>query len=169
MCAEDLYGPLGMKDSHMGVRPDMQARRVPIQALDSGGAPFPIEFLEAFNMPENSGRCCSGGRFLFDVFDLAPFLSDVASTAAPSMAFVFLSPALVDLATTIHTGDMEDRCRTKYVSYKVGRESRRIGASGSGCVEPAFSRPTLAHWLPRVRLDTLALAASWRGPIPRGN
>ncbi len=108
MCAEDLYGPLGMKDSHMGVRPDMQARRVPIQALDSGGAPFPIEFLEAFNMPEVQSAAVPGGGSYSTVFDLARFYQ-MWLNGGELDGVRLLSPALVDLATTIHTGDMEDR------------------------------------------------------------
>jgi CubicO group peptidase (beta-lactamase class C family) len=108
MCAEDLYGPLGMKDSHMGVRPDMQARRVPLQALDAGGAPFPIEFLEAFNMPEIQGAAIPGAGSYSTVFDLARFYQ-MWLNGGELDGVRLLSPALVDLATTIHTGDMVDR------------------------------------------------------------
>jgi CubicO group peptidase (beta-lactamase class C family) len=108
MCAEDLYGPLGMKDSHMGVRPDMQERRVPLQALDTGGAPFPIEFLEAFNMPEIQQAAIPGAGAYSTVFDLARFYQ-MWLNRGEFNGVRFLSPALVELATTIHTGDMEDR------------------------------------------------------------
>src|ERR1051325_2419641 len=106
MCAEDLYGPLGMKDSHMGVRPDMQTRRVPIQALDSGGAPFPIEFLENFNSLQDAA--VPGGGSYSTVFDLARFYQ-MWLNGGELDGVRLLSPAMVDLATTIHTGDMEDR------------------------------------------------------------
>ncbi len=108
MCAEDIYGPLGMKDSHMGVRPDMAARRVPLQALDTGGAPFPIEFLEAFNMPELQGAAIPGGGSYGTVSDLARFYQ-MWLNGGELDGVRLLSPALVDLATTIHTGDLEDR------------------------------------------------------------
>ncbi|MGH7931887.1 MAG: serine hydrolase domain-containing protein [Candidatus Binataceae bacterium] len=108
MCAEDLYGPLGMKDSHMGVRPDMQTRRVPLQALDSGGAPFPIEFLEAFNDPAMQAAAIPGAGSYSTVFDLARFYQMWLNHGELD-GVRLLSPALVELATTIHTGDMEDR------------------------------------------------------------
>ena len=108
MCAEDLYGPLGMKDSHMGVRPDMQARRVPLQALDSGGSPFPIEFLAAFNDPAIQGAAVPGAGSYSTVFDLARFYQ-MWLNGGELDGVRLLSPAMVDLATTIHTGDMEDR------------------------------------------------------------
>lgn len=106
MCAEDLYGPLGMKDSHMGVRPAMQARRVPLQALDTGGAPFPIEFLEAFNTLQEAA--IPGAGSYSTISDLARFYQ-MWLNGGELDGVRILSPALVDLATTIHTGDMEDR------------------------------------------------------------
>jgi len=106
MCAEDLYKPLGMKDSYMGVRSDMQARRVPLQALDTGGVPFPIEFLEAFNTLQDAA--IPGAGSYSTVFDLARFYQMWLNRGELDGVRI-LSPALVDLATTIHTGDMEDR------------------------------------------------------------
>ena len=108
MCQEDLYTPLGMKDSHMGVRPDMQVRRVPLQALDQGGAPFPMAFLEAFNRPEVQGAAVPGAGSYSTIADLGRFYQMWLNGGELDGVRV-LSPAMVDLATTIHTGDMEDR------------------------------------------------------------
>lgn len=108
MCTEDIYGPLGMKDSHMGVRPDMQERRVPLQALDEGGVPFPMSFLEAFNAPDVQAAAIPGAGSYSTIFDLARFYQMWLNRGALD-GVRLLSPALVELATTIHTGDMEDR------------------------------------------------------------
>ena len=108
MCEEDLYGPLGMKDSYMGIRPDMQDRRVPIQALDEGGVPFPMSFLEAFNAPELQTAAIPGGGSYSTIFDLARFYQ-MWLNGGELDGVHYLSPALIDVATTIHTGDMEDR------------------------------------------------------------
>lgn len=108
MCTEDLYGPLGMKDAHMGVRPDMQERRVPLQALDTGGSPFPIEFLEAFNLPAIQNGAIPGAGSYGTVFDLARFYQMWLNKGELN-GVRLLSPAMADLATTNHTGDMEDR------------------------------------------------------------
>ena len=108
MCAEDLYGPLGMRDSHMGVRPDMQERRVPVQALDEGGVPFPMSFLEAFNAPDVQAAAIPGGGSYSTVYDLARFYQMWLNRGELD-GVRLLSPALVELATTIHTGAMEDR------------------------------------------------------------
>ncbi len=108
MCEEDLYGPLGMHDSHMSVRPDMQERRVPVQALDEGGVPFPMSFLEAFNAPEVQAAAIPGGGSYSTVSDLARFYQ-MWLNGGELDGVRLLSPALVELATTIHTGAMEDR------------------------------------------------------------
>ncbi len=108
MCEDDLYRPLGMHDSHMGVRPDMYERRVPLQALDEGGAPFPMAFLEAFNRPEIQGAAIPGGGSYSTVGDMARFYQMWLNHGALD-GVRLLSPAMVELATTIHTGDLEDR------------------------------------------------------------
>ncbi len=108
MCEDDLYRPLGMHDSHMGVRPDMHERRVPLQALDEGGAPFPMAFLEAFNRPEIQSAAIPGGGSYSSVGDMARFYQMWLNHGALD-GVRLLSPAMVELATTIHTGDLEDR------------------------------------------------------------
>jgi CubicO group peptidase (beta-lactamase class C family) len=108
MCTQDLYGPLKMKDAHMGVRPDMRERRVPIQALDHGGVPFPIEFLEMFNAPEAQGAAIPGGGSHGTVFDLARFYQMWLNKGELDGVRI-LSPAMCELATTIHTGELPDR------------------------------------------------------------
>jgi CubicO group peptidase (beta-lactamase class C family) len=92
----------------MGVRPDMEARRVPLQGLDSGGVPFPIEFLTAFNEPNTQKAAVPGAGSYSTIFDLARFYQ-MWVNGGELDGIRLLSPAMVDLATTIHTGDMEDR------------------------------------------------------------
>lgn len=106
MCAEEVYGPLGMKDAHMFVRPDMAARRVPLQALDTESVPFPLAFLEAFNTLQSA--TVPGGGSHATIFDLARFYQAFLNGGELAGRRV-LSPAMVDLATTIHTGNLEDR------------------------------------------------------------
>ncbi len=108
ICSEDLFEPLGMKDTHMGVRPDMGERRVPVQALDKGGVPFPTEFLEMFNLPEIQTAAIPGGGGYSTIFDMARFYQ-MWLGGGELEGVRILSPAMVDLATTSHTGDMPDR------------------------------------------------------------
>lgn len=108
MCAEDLFAPLGMNDTFLGVRRDMQMRRVPLQALDRGGVPFPMEFLEAFNAPEAQQAAIPGAGAYSTVFDVARFYQ-MWLNGGELDGVRLLSPALAELATTIHTGDLPDR------------------------------------------------------------
>lgn len=108
MCTEEIFEPLGMKDTHMGVRSDLAERRVPIQTIDKGGLPFPMEFLEAFNLPEVQRAAIPGGGAYTTVFDLARFYQ-MWLNGGELDGVRLLSPAMVELATTNHTGDMEDR------------------------------------------------------------
>lgn len=108
MAADDLFGPLGMKDTHLGVRDDMRARLVPIKALQTGGFPFPTEFLEVFDLPMLQTVCIPGGGARSTVTDLARFYQMWLNRGELDGVRI-LSPAMVELATTIHTGSMPDR------------------------------------------------------------
>jgi len=108
MVAEDIYAPLGMRDSSMGCREDLRARRVPLRAIDQGGAPFPMELLEAFNAPEILAGAVPGANSHSTAFDMARFYQMWLNRGELD-GVRLLSPAMVELATTIHTGDMPDR------------------------------------------------------------
>src|SRR5258705_6493171 len=73
LAEDELFGPLKMKDSHFGVRPDMRERLVPLKARDLGGFPFPTEFLEVFDLPALQGAAIPGGGARSTVADLARF------------------------------------------------------------------------------------------------
>jgi CubicO group peptidase (beta-lactamase class C family) len=114
-----------MKDSHMGVRPDMEARRVPLQPLDTGGSPLPIEFLEAFNIPAIQTAAVPGAGSYSTVFDLARFYQ-MWLNGGELNGVRLLSPAMVDLATTNHTGDMEDRM---FTPMRIAKQWPKIPAN----------------------------------------
>ena len=104
----ELFAPLGMKDTHFGVRPDMRERLVPLKARDQGGIPFPTEFLEIFDMPALQSAAIPGGGARSTVADLARFYQMWLNGGVLD-GVRLLSPAMVELATTNHTGDMPDR------------------------------------------------------------
>ena len=97
----------------MGVRPDMEARRVPLQALDTGGVPFPIEFLTAFNDPTLQDAVFLVG-FSFKDIRFARFYQMWLNGGELNGVRLF-SPAMVDLATTIHT-----------VTWKIASSNRCV-------------------------------------------
>ena len=106
MMAEDLFAPLGMKDTGIGIRPELESRRVPITATEKGGVPFPLEFLEAFN--ELRRAEIPGGGAFSTVSDVARFYQMWLNGGALDGARL-LSPALVDAATRNYTGSEGDR------------------------------------------------------------
>ena len=106
MMAEDVFGPLGMKDAGIGIRPELENRRVPIKATAPGGVPFPLEFLEMFNELRHA-EIPGGGAFA-TTSDVARFYQ-MWLNGGELEGTRLLSPALVDLATKNHTGDEGDR------------------------------------------------------------
>ena len=92
----------------MGVRPDMQDRRVPIQGLDESDVPFPMSFLEAFNDADIQTAAIPGAGAYSTISDLGRFYQ-MWLNGGQLDGVRLLSPALVDLATPIHTGDLGDR------------------------------------------------------------
>jgi CubicO group peptidase (beta-lactamase class C family) len=73
ICSDEIYRPLKMPDSHMGVRADMRERLVPLRALDAESIPFPFALLEAFDLPEVQPAMIPGGGSRSTIFDLARF------------------------------------------------------------------------------------------------
>jgi CubicO group peptidase (beta-lactamase class C family) len=108
ICADEVYRPLKMKDSHMGVRPDMRERLVALKALDAESIPFPFSMLEDFDLPEAQAAAIPGGGSRSTIFDLARFYQ-MWLNGGELDGLRLLSPAMVQLATTIHTGEHEDR------------------------------------------------------------
>ena len=61
--ADEIFGPLGMKDTALGVRADLAARRVPIVVRDRSPGLFVPELLEALNAdPRRGDRDTRWGR-----------------------------------------------------------------------------------------------------------
>lgn len=106
MMEDEVFGPLGMRDTGIGIRADLEKRRVPIRALESGGAPFPLEFLETFN--ELREAEIPGGGGYSTVGDLARFYQAWLSGGVLDGRRI-LSPSLVDFARRNHTGTLPDR------------------------------------------------------------
>lgn len=106
MMQDEIFDPLGMQDTGIGLRPDLESRRVTIRALDRGGTPFPLEFLETFN--DLRSAAIPGGGGYSTVRDLARFYQAWLDGGVLAGRRI-LSPAIVDLATRNHTGSMCDR------------------------------------------------------------
>jgi CubicO group peptidase (beta-lactamase class C family) len=101
--AADVFGPLGMNDTSLGLRKDLAPRRVPIVVRDRSDGIFPPEMLEAFNtIVKEDSEIPSAGAFstASDLFRFAEALRQGGELEGARI----LSPAIIRLATSNHTG-----------------------------------------------------------------
>jgi len=103
--AQDLFAPLGMKDSALGARPDLAARLCPVVARDRlPGLSFAEEYEMFGAMITPEAEIPSLGCVL-----TAPNLlcfANMLRNGGELDGTRILSPAMVDLATRNHTGQM---------------------------------------------------------------
>ena len=75
--AENIFTPLGMSDTALGLRPDLAERRVPVVVRDRREGLFPPEVLEGFNVMLQEDTEIPGGGGVgtaADIFRLAEML-----------------------------------------------------------------------------------------------
>ena len=101
--ADDIFTPLGMKDTALGVRSDLAARKVPIVVRDRREGLFPPEVIEGFNTLLQADAEIPGGGGVATASDLFRFAEMLRRGGELDGARI-LSPAIVRLAATNHTG-----------------------------------------------------------------
>lgn len=103
--AEDVFTPLGMTDTALGLRPDLSSRRVPVVYRDRSPGLFDPDGVEgAFNNMGADDEIPAGGC-LTTAGDVLRFAEAMRRGGALDGRRV-LSPAILRLATTNQTGDM---------------------------------------------------------------
>jgi CubicO group peptidase (beta-lactamase class C family) len=100
---EDLFAPLGMKSTSLGLRPDLAARYSPVVVRDLHQGLFPREALEAMNAQMTESFEMPGGGAVGTAQDLFRW-TDALRRGGELDGARILSPALLKLATTNHTG-----------------------------------------------------------------
>jgi CubicO group peptidase (beta-lactamase class C family) len=101
--AADLFQPLGMKNTALGLPKNLAARRVPVLVRDRSEGLFPPEMLEAFNaLLKEDTEIPAGGAVstAMDIFRWAETLRRGGELDGVRV----LSPAILKTATTNHTG-----------------------------------------------------------------
>jgi CubicO group peptidase (beta-lactamase class C family) len=101
--AEELFAPLGMKETSLGLRADLASRRVPVVVRDRSPGLFVPELLESLNdLLDETTEIPAGGAFAtaHDVFRWGEALRRGGALDGARV----LSPAILDLATRNHTG-----------------------------------------------------------------
>ena len=102
---EDVLRPLGMRDTALGLRADLAKRKVPVVVRDRSPGVFEPELLEAFNEIVTEDAEIPAGSAVSTVADLFRW-SEALRRGGELDGQRLLSPALVQLAVTNHTGDL---------------------------------------------------------------
>jgi len=115
--AEDIFEPLGMKDTSLGLRPDLKARIVPIIYRDTTKGLFEPAMIEAMNVLATEETEFPAGGGVSTVSDIYRF-AEMVRRGGELDGVRLLSPAIVRLAVTNHTGsapiDLFDYAREMY-------------------------------------------------------
>ena len=102
--AEDFFQPLGMNDTALGLRGDLAERRVPVKVRDTTPSLFEPLLLEAMSLMITEETEIPAGGGVSTAYDLFRWAEMLRQGGELDHARV-LSPAMVDLAMTNHTGD----------------------------------------------------------------
>jgi CubicO group peptidase (beta-lactamase class C family) len=101
--AAEIFRPLGMKDTALGLRKDLRERRAPIVVRDRSEGMFPPEALESFNVTLKEETEIPAGGTVSTAADVFRFADMLRQGGTLDDARI-LSPAIVELATLNHTG-----------------------------------------------------------------
>jgi len=103
LLAAEIFQPLGMTDTALGLPQHLAARRVPIVVRDRSEGLFPPEMLEAFNLLLKEDTEIPAGGAVSTAADIFRWAEALRRGGELDGARV-LSPAVLKLATTNHTG-----------------------------------------------------------------
>lgn len=103
--AEDLFEPLGMKDTSLVLRPDLSDRRVPIVARYATPGLFDPVVLESTNYMYTEETEFPAGGAIGTALDLYRF-TEMLRRGGELDGVRLLSPSIIKSATTNHTGTL---------------------------------------------------------------
>jgi len=101
--ADEIFQPLGMRETSLGLRKDLAERRVPVVVRDQREGLFPPAMLEAFNFLLTEETEIPGGGAVSTAADILRF-AEALRCGGELDGVRILSPAIIELATTNHTG-----------------------------------------------------------------
>lgn len=102
--AEDLFAPLGMKETSLTLRADLADRRAPVVVRDPTPGIIPPAALESINLMHSEAFEMPGGGALGTAHDLFRWGEALRLGGALDGSRILSSP-LLELATRSHTGD----------------------------------------------------------------
>jgi CubicO group peptidase (beta-lactamase class C family) len=101
--AEDIFQPLGMKDTALGLRSDLRARSVPIIYRDRTKGLFEPALIESINIIATETTEFPAGGGVSTAWDIYRF-AEMLRCGGELDGARLLSPAIVQLAMENHTG-----------------------------------------------------------------
>lgn len=101
---EEIFEPLGMKNTHLALRSDLASRRVPVVVRDRTPGIIPPEALESINVMHTEAFEMPGGGALGTAHDLFRWTEMLRCKGELDGARI-LSPALLQFALTNQTGN----------------------------------------------------------------
>ena len=101
---EDLFTPLGMKRSALGLRPDLAGRVAPVVARDRRRGLFEPELLEMFGALISADAEVPAGGYVSTVPDMFRF-AEMLRRGGELDGVRILSPAMIELVQINQTGD----------------------------------------------------------------
>ena len=104
LVAEDLFAPLGMRQSSLGVRPDLAKRLAPVVARDRRRGLFEPEALEMLGAVLNAESEVPAGGYVSTAADVYRF-AEMLRRGGELEGTRILSPATVELVQVNQTGD----------------------------------------------------------------
>lgn len=114
---EDVFMPLGMRNTALGLPDELKSRIVPVKVRDETPGLFDPLLLEAMNALAKEDTELPAGGAVSTALDIFRF-SEMYRRGGTLDGAQILSPNTIKLATTIHTGDLTnhlfDYCREMY-------------------------------------------------------
>jgi CubicO group peptidase (beta-lactamase class C family) len=118
MIEQELFAPLKMHDSSLGLRKDLEERFCPVKAAWSGNGVIPPEAVEGMNhflrMP---GAEVPGGGCVTSIGDLHRFVEMLRRGGELDGARI-LSPAMIDYASRNQTGELRNVLLDPFLSTR---------------------------------------------------
>src|SRR5947208_13336109 len=141
---DDLFRPLGMRETSLGPRDDLVPRLCPVAARFTEPGlfgPREVDGIGAlFSLP---GAEIPAGGYLTTLADLARFVEMLQRGGELDGARI-LSPAMIEFATRNHTATSRTRSSTTRCRCAAGSRSRRRSGPGSSSVVRESSRASSA-------------------------
>jgi CubicO group peptidase (beta-lactamase class C family) len=106
--AQELFVPLGMKNTSLGLRSDLAERRVPVVVRDRSPGLFEPELLEAMNVLLDEKAEIPGGGAFSTAHDIHLWAETLRRGGALDGVRI-VSKALLDFATQNHTDQLPNR------------------------------------------------------------